>query len=130
MANITEKNIFEEKNWNRILEAMFNLLLEHNERHHTNRSKEDLRFYAGEIFNWMHEAHNIYNYDYERLEELTAYIEEHALEIPWNNRGRCFIEPLWNVPIEKRTQPTGTIISVGCLGASGKSWSQREYARK
>lgn len=100
-GKITPKNLYNddedllEHNWDIITAAIYNLLKYKNIENNAGFSDDELRGYAGDIFKDYRESHEIYDFEYDRLDKLQKHIEKHIYDIPWcedalNNMKKIF----------------------------------------
>lgn len=64
-------------------------------------SDNDLIHYAGEFFTWLRETRLIFNFQWNKLEELNKYAEEHIMDPSWSNKARHDIKQIFGIKISK-----------------------------
>lgn len=87
--------------WDYIQNALTKLFKEKALKNNVKISDNDLIHYAAEFFTWLRETHLIFNFQWDKLEELNKYVKEHIMDPSWSNEVRHNIKQIFGIEIKK-----------------------------
>lgn len=92
---IDSESLFDK--WDYIQRSLNKLFKEKALKNNVKISDNDLVHYAAEFFTWLRETHLIFNFQWDKLEELNKYAEEHIMEPFWGDEAKYNIKKIFGI---------------------------------
>ena len=83
--------------WEIIMLRIFELFKKKNKENYAGFNDDELHSYTSDVYVWMKETHHIYNFYFNKLDDLVQFVDEHIFDPMWRDDILEKIKLIWGV---------------------------------